>query len=316
MTLEDYKKLSDEELIERINKAKKEKNAIILVHTYQRMNIHPVADFLGDSLALAQEAAKTDADMIVFCGVDFMAESAKILSPNKKVILPEIKATCPMAKMADAKSLIELKRKHPEARVITYINSSAAVKAESDIICTSSNAVKIVEAYKDKPIIFVPDKNLGAYCQEMTGADMIFWDGYCYVHNEMSVGDAYIIKKEYPNSLLLTHPEAPMEVLAISDFVGSTSALIDFVEDNIQDLDENAALILGTEVEIARKLQAKYPTKNIVNLAEHAVCATMKMTELYKVCHAIENEIYEIEVDEDVRDRALIALNKMLKLSK
>jgi len=316
MTLEDYKKLSDEELITRINKAKKEKNAVILVHTYQRMNIHPVADFLGDSLALAQEAAKTDADMIVFCGVDFMAESAKILSPDKKVLLPDLNASCPMAKMADAKSLIELKRKHPEARVITYINSSAAVKAESDIICTSSNALKIVEAYKDKPIIFVPDKNLGAYCQDMTGADMIFWDGYCYVHNEMSVGDAYIAKKEYPNSMLLTHPEAPMEVLQISDFIGSTSALINFVEENIDDLDDDAAFILGTEVEIARKLQAKYPLKNIVNLAEHAVCATMKMTELYKVCHAIENEVNVIEVDEDVRDRALIALNKMLELSK
>lgn len=315
MKLEDYKKLSDNELIEIINKYKKEKNAVLLVHTYQRLNIHPVADYTGDSLLLSQKAADTDADIIVFCGVDFMAEAAKILSPKKKVILPDKRANCPMAMMADAESLIELKKEHPDAVVITYINSSAAVKAESDVICTSSNALQIVEHYKDKKIIFTPDKNLGAYCKEKTGADIIIWNGHCYVHNEMSSGDIYIAKHEYPNSILLAHPEAPMEVLESADFIGSTSAIIKFVDDNVKDLDNDAAMIIGTEIEVARHLAKKYPNKKIVPLADHAVCATMKLTELYKVAYALEHEEHEVVVDADVSKKALKALDKMLELS-
>lgn len=307
--------MNNEELIEKINKLKKEKNAVILVHSYQRQEVHPVADFLGDSLALAREAAKTDADMIIFCGVDFMAESAKILSPSKKVILPDEASKCPMAMMATAESLREMKKKYPEAVVITYINSSAEVKAESDVICTSANAIDIVEFYKDKKIIFTPDKHLGSYCKEVTGADIVLWDGYCYVHDEFSIGDIYIAKHEHPDCLLVVHPESPKEVLEIADFIGSTSQIIKFVEENIGELEENKGFIIGTEVEIAKALQNKYPNEGIYNLADHAVCTQMKKTTLEKVYNALENEETEIFVDDNVRVKALKALNTMLELS-
>lgn len=307
--------MNNEELIKKINELKKKKNAVILVHSYQRQEVHPVADFMGDSLALAREAAKTDADMIVFCGVDFMAESAKILSPDKKVILPSEDAKCPMAMMANAESLREMKKKYPEAVVITYINSSADVKAESDIVCTSANAIDIVEFYKDKKIIFTPDKHLGHYCKEVTGADIILWDGYCYVHDEFSIGDIYIAKHEHPNSLLLVHPESPNEVLEIADFIGSTSQIIRFVEENIGKLEEHDGFIIGTEVEIGNTLQKKYPDGNISNLADHAVCSQMKKTTLAKVYEALVNEEVEITVDEHVRIKALKALDAMLELS-
>ncbi|MBN1970715.1 MAG: quinolinate synthase NadA [Candidatus Delongbacteria bacterium] len=308
--------MSDDELIDRIQKAKKEKNALILVHSYQRLNIHPVADIIGDSLALAQQAAKTDADMIVFCGVDFMAESAKILCPEKKVILPDKRANCPMALMGDAQGLRDLKKKYPDAVVISYINSSAEVKAESDVICTSSNAVKIVEHFKNKKIIFTPDKNLGGYCEAVTGADMVIWNGHCYVHNEFSIGDIYIANHEHPNCLLIVHPEAPAEVLEHADFIGSTTQLINFVEENLDLINDKAGIIIGTEIEIARMLQKRYPNKPIYPLADHAVCATMKLTTLAKVCYAIENEEHEIEVDLEVSEKALKALDRMLELSK
>jgi len=242
-----------------------------------------------------------------------MAESAKILSPQKKVILPEKNANCPMALMADAKSLKELKSKHPDAVVITYINSTAEVKAESDVICTSSNALKIVNAYKDKKIIFTPDKNLGNYCKEKTGADIILWDGFCYVHDMFSKDDVNLAKMEHPGCLLLVHPESPKEVVDMADFVGSTSQIIKYVDDNVKN---DKGFIIGTEIEVSRILQAKYPAKNIYQLADHGICKTMKMTELYKVCYALENEIGAIKVEKEVAEKSLKALNRMLELSK
>ena len=316
MELEDYKKLSNKELTKRITKLKKEKNAVILAHSYQNLNIHHVADIVGDSLKLAQEAAKTKADIILFCGVDFMAESAKILSPEKKVLIPDTAAKCPMAAMCNGVELRELKEQNPEAVVISYVNSSAEVKAESDCICTSANAVDIVDHYKDRKIIFAPDKNLGSYCMEKTGADIILWNGYCYVHEEFSTGDVYIAKAEHPDCLLLVHPESPMEVLELADFIGSTSQIMDFVEDNIAEMDDKAGVLIGTEIEIAKILQSKYPDKRIYPLADHAVCKDMKRSDLYKICYTLEHEANEVELDEDIRLKALKALDRMLELSK
>lgn len=310
------KDLSKEELIEKILDLKKKKNAVILAHSYQDSEVQLVADFTGDSLELSKKAAATDADIIVFCGVDFMAESAKILSPDKKVLLPEINAKCPMAAMCDADGLRELKAKHPDAVVISYINSSAEVKAESDCICTSANAVRIVDHFKDKKIIFTPDKNLGYYCSMTTGADMILWNGHCYVHDEFSVGDIFIAKHEHPDCLLLVHPESPKEVLEKADFIGSTSQIVKFVEENIENMNEKAGVIIGTEIEIAKTLQLRFPSKRIYPLADHAVCVQMKSTELYKVYNSLLNEEFEIFVEENTRKKALKALNKMLELSK
>jgi quinolinate synthase len=307
--------LSKDELIEQILRLKKENNAVILAHSYQDSEIHLVADLVGDSLELSKKAAGTDADVIVFCGVDFMAESAKILSPGKKVLLPNGMAKCPMAGMCDADGLRKLKMKHPGAVVITYINSSAEVKAESDCVCTSSNAVKIVEHYKDKKIIFTPDRNLGRYCQEITGADMVIWDGYCYVHDEFSTGDIFIARHENPDCLLLVHPESPADVLELADFIGSTSQIIKFVEENIAEMNDGSGVIIGTEVEIAKTLQNRFPGKRIFPLADHAVCIQMKKTTLEDVYNALLNGETEISVDENIRLKALKSLNKMLELS-
>ena len=306
---------SEYELNEKISELKKKLNAVIMAHSYQTLDVQKIADFTGDSLELARKAADTDADVIVFCGVDFMAESAKILSPSKKVLLPDTAAACPMAAMCDAKGLIELKKEYPDAVVITYINSSAEVKAESDVICTSANAVKIVEHYKDRKIIFTPDKNLGAYCSAVTGADMVMWNGYCYVHDEFSTGDIYIARHQHPGCLLLVHPESPHEVLELADFVGSTSQIIQFVGENKDQMDESAGVIIGTEVEIAKMLQNRFPHKRIYPLADHAVCSQMKKTTPAKVLRSLQTGTTEIFVEQNIREKALEALKKMLELS-
>jgi len=313
--LTDYQNMTDAELVSIINKLKKEKNALVLAHLYQPLSVQQVADFTGDSLMLAKKAKENNSDLIIFCGVHFMGESAKILSPEKKVVMPDINAGCPMAEMCEVEELRKIKAEHPDAMVVTYINSTAAVKAESDVIVTSSNALKIINHYKDKKIIFTPDRNLGAYCQERTGAEMILWDGFCCVHDEMSVADVFIAKQEHPDCLLLMHPEAPMEVLELADFVGSTNQIIDFVENSLEEINSTVGVIIGTEVEIARLLQAKYPDKAIFALADHAVCRQMKMVDLAKVAYALDKEETAIAVDDSVREKALAALNKMLELS-
>ena len=194
--------------------------------------------------------------------------------------------------------------------------AKAEVKAESDIICTSANAVEIVEHFKNKKIIFTPDKNLGYYCKEKTGADMVIWNGYCYVHDEFSAGDIFIAKHEHPNCLLLVHPESPKEILANADFIGSTSQIIKFVEENIDEMNENAGVIIGTEIEIAKILQLRFPNKRIHPLSEHAVCSQMKKIDLLKVYSSLLNEVEEVFVDEELRLKAIKALDKMLELSK
>lgn len=329
------------EIKQEIFELKQKKNVVILAHLYEDLDVQSVADFTGDSLKLARDGKETDSDTIIFCGVDFMGESAKILAPNKKVILPEMGAVCPMAHMANAEELKKLKKLHPEAIVITYINSSAEIKAESDCCCTSASAVDIVKHYSDqgKQIIFTPDRNLGNYCAvknklssviwdgkdyidekdnhtKTTDAKVILWNGYCHVHDEISISDVYIAREEHPNTILLVHPEAKPEVLEIANFVGSTSQIIKFVDENINIIDENAGVLIGTEIEISRLLQKKYPKKNIYQLAEHAICPNMKKTTLEKVLKALKEDTPGIEVDQKIIDGSVKSLNKMLELSK
>jgi len=312
MNQEDYKHLPEKELIQRINKVKKEKNAVILAHNYQTLDIQNISDFCGDSLELSKLAAKTDADMVVFCGVDFMAESAKILSPDKKVLLPEIKATCPMAHMIDAETLAKAKADNPDYLVVAYVNTTAEVKALSDICCTSSNAVNVVKSLGDRNILFIPDKNLANYSKKMTGAKITPWDGYCYVHNFFSLSDIERARSSYPDAKILIHPESPMEVIEKADFVFSTSGMAKYVESMKNPKEKKDGVIIGTEVGLVAQLKEKHPDINIIALNDFAICGTMKQNKLYKVCWAIETENYEITLDTEIINKSSEALERML----
>ena len=314
MDLEEYNKLPDAELAARIRKAKKDKNAVILAHNYQRLEIQHVADFLGDSLGLSRIAAKTDADLVVFCGVDFMAESAKILSPQKTVLLPEINATCPMARMVTPEALSAAKAASPEATVVAYVNTTARVKALTDICCTSANAVEVVGAVGDDEIIFVPDKNLGHYVQSQTGANIRFWDGYCYVHNFLTVEDVRRARSEHPDAVFLIHPESPPEVVQLADRVCSTTGMADYVAAMKTEDEKRNGVIIGTEVGLVHQLREKYPDIGIWALNDFAVCGTMKMTTLAKVCWSIETGNYEIILPEDIIEKARRSLERMLEV--
>ncbi len=313
MKLESYFKLDDSELVDRIERAKSEKNAVILAHNYQRIEVQEIADFIGDSLGLSKEAAQTDAELIVFCGVGFMAETAKILSPDKKVVIPDKHAVCPMAKMVDDLSLSDKKKELPEALVVTYVNSSAAVKAESDVCCTSANAVEIVNALKGDRILFVPDKNLARYVAEKSGADVIPWEGYCYVHDNFTVDDVMFLKGRFPRAKLVVHPECRKEVIELADEVASTSGMSNYVR-KLSDRELRDGVILGTEEGMARRLQKDFPDAVIIPLREDGICEGMKLITLEKVAWSIENEQYEVDVPEQVRVKAKKALDRMLEL--
>ena len=315
MELEEYKKLSEEELIARIEKAKKEKNAIILAHNYQKLEVQQVADYIGDSLGLSRIAAETDADVVVFCGVDFMAESAKILAPEKTVLLPEIKATCPMANMITPENLIKAKAENPDSIVVAYVNTTARVKALVDICCTSANALNIVKSFPGKEIIFVPDKNLGDYIGKTTGAKINSWDGYCYVHNFFSVEDVKRERAANPDAVFLVHPESPPKVVALADEVLSTSGMVKYVENIKNDADKKRGVIIGTEIGIVNMLRKNHPDINIRALSDFAVCGTMKMTTLPKVCWSIETGNYEITIPDDILEKASLALEKMVAVN-
>lgn len=314
MELEEYRKLPNAELADRICKAKKEKNAVILAHNYQRLEIQHVADYLGDSLGLARIAAKTDADLVVFCGVDFMAESAKILSPGKTVLLPEINATCPMARMVTPEALTAAKEANPEAAVVAYVNTTARVKALTDICCTSANAVDVVRGIGDREIIFVPDKNLGQYVQSQTGAKIQLWDGYCYVHNFLTVDDVQRARSEHPEAVFLIHPEAPPEVVRLADRVSSTTGMAEYVAGMRTEAEKRNGVIIGTEVGLVHQLREKFPDIGIWALNDYAVCGTMKMTTLAKVCWSIETGNYEVTLPEDVIEKARRSLERMLEI--
>lgn len=309
-TVLDYAALPPETLRARILRRKAELNAVILGHNYQRVEIQEVSDYLGDSLGLSQEAADTDADVIVFCGVHFMAETAKVLSPQKTVLMPDLRAGCPMADFVTGSALRRLKAQHPDAAVVAYVNSTAEVKAESDLCCTSSNAVKVVESLpREQPIIFVPDRNLAGYVQERTGREnIIAWDGYCYVHDDMVLTELDRAKKAHPKALVVVHPEARQELLEAADVVTSTSGMVDLAE-------QNEAVIFGTERGLVDRMKQRFPEKTFVPLSGAAVCGNMKLNTLAKLAWCLDHEKHEVVLDEEIRVRAEASLRGMLELS-
>lgn len=305
-------------LIEEIKRLRTEKNAVILAHYYVEAELQEVADFVGDSLALSQQAAETDADMIVFVGVHFMAETAKILSPNKKVVIPDLKAGCSLAESAPTESFTEFVNNHPDHIVISYVNTTAETKALTDIVCTSSNAVEIVESYdKDQKIIFGPDKNLGNYINSVTGRDMLLWDGACHVHHRFSLERILEFKNLNPDAKIIAHPECPRPILLTADFIGSTSALLNFSTSDPTD-----TFIVATESGILHQMRKESPKKNFIAAPpEDSTCACndcnyMKLNSVRKLYNALKFEQPEVQLDEDLRVKAYQPIRKMLDLSK
>jgi quinolinate synthase len=296
--------------IEEIKKLKKEKNAVILAHFYQNDEIQDIADYVGDSLALSKVAASTDADIIVFCGVFFMAETAKLLSPTKKVLLPKANALCRMAAMADYDELLAYKKAHPDTVIVTYVNTRANIKALSDVIVTSSNAEKIIKNYKDKHVMYVPDKNLGLYLKDKLGYNIDVWPGFCYIHDLLTIKDVENKRTEFPNAKLLVHPEAPLEVLKKADFVGSTKQILDYATN-----DPFEEFIIGTDKGIIHALEKANPNKKFHLLSRGLNCINMKRITLEDLYISLRDEVHEIEVDEEVRKKAIIALDRMMELS-
>ncbi len=304
------------DLFEEIEKLKKEKNAIILAHYYQEPDIQDIADFIGDSLGLAQAAVKTQADIIVFAGVHFMAETAKILNPAKKVLLPDLNAGCSLSDSAPPALFKVFKERHPDHLVISYINCSAGIKALSDIICTSSNAQKIVESLPaTQPIIFAPDRNLGAYINKQTGINMVLWNGACMVHEIFSLEKITKLKIRHPQAKIIAHPECESSLLAIADFIGSTTALLNFSEK-----DPAQEFIVVTETGILHQMQKNSPTKTFIPAPPDNNCACndcphMKLNTLEKLYLCMKYELPEIIMDETLRIQAKKPIDKMLEIS-
>ena len=297
-------------LADRIQKLKEEKDAIILAHNYQIGEVQDIADFVGDSLQLSIEASKVTNSIIVFCGVHFMAETAKILNPDKMVLLPDSNAGCPMADMITADQLRELKSQHPGAAVICYVNSTAEVKALSDICCTSSNAIRVVESIPDdQDIIFIPDKYLGSYVQEKTGRKMIFWNGYCPTHIRINARQIIELKKKHLDFEVIVHPENTPEVIEVADRVESTGGMLKYMKDS-----SSKSFIVGTEVGILHRLKKENPDKEFIPAFAKAICPNMKLTDLEKILWALEGEETKIEVPEDIAARAKLAIDKMIAL--
>ncbi|MGA2069828.1 MAG: quinolinate synthase NadA [Sedimentisphaerales bacterium] len=300
----------NEQLIKKIKELKTERNAIILAHNYQPGEIQDIADFTGDSLALSIRAAATDADVIVFCGVKFMAETAAILSPGKTVLLPDKNAGCPMADMITGEQLRELKRKHPDALVVCYVNSSAEVKAESDYCCTSANAVEVVESLpKDKKIIFVPDQHLGRFVIERTGREMILWPGYCTTHAFITEDDIKKARDAHPGAVVMAHPECTEPVKAVSDKLLSTGQMLKFAKQS-----DAKKFIVATETGIIHTLKKENPDKEFYPVTNRAVCPNMKRITLDKVLWSLEDMHYKITVPADIAARAKNALEKMVAI--
>ncbi len=304
------------DLFKEIKKLKKEKNAIILAHYYQDSDIQDVADYIGDSLGLSQQAAKTGADIILFAGVHFMAETAKILCPSKKVIIPDLRAGCSLADSCPPVQFKAFKDAHPDHLVISYINCTAEIKALTDIVCTSSNAIQIVESLpKDQKIIFAPDKNLGAYVNKKTGRNMLLWDGACMVHEIFSLDKIIKLKQQYPASKLLAHPECESTILDIADFIGSTTAILKYAKSN-----EAKEFIVATETGILHQMMKDSPEKTFIPAPPNNGCACndcphMKRNTLEKLYLCIKNELPEIHMEEELRKKAELPIRRMLDLS-
>ena len=298
-------------LIEEINNLKKEKNAIILAHSYQNIEIDEVADFVGDSLYLSQQAKKTNADIIIFAGVYFMAQTAKIISPDKKVILPNINAVCLMADMINHKQMLDFKSKHPNIPIVCYINSTAEVKAECDICCTSSNALQIVKSLNSDKVLFLPDKNLGKWVEnQLNSVKIITYNGNCPVHHNINVSDIKDARNKYPNAKILIHPECKPEVSKLGDYVGSTSGIINYVKNS-----SDKQFIIVTEKGVYDRLKRDYPNKEFILIKDNMLCESMKLTTLEEILNALKNETTEIILDEKIRQASSNCIERMLKVS-
>lgn len=302
--------MCNKELIEKINKLKKEKNAIVLAHSYQNVEIDEVADFSGDSLYLSRMAAQTNADIIVFAGVYFMAETAKILSPKKKVLLPRLDAGCEMADMINLQQLRSFKQEHTNIPVVCYINSTAEVKSESDICCTSANAIDVVKSLNEKEVLFVPDRHLGSYVEsQLNNVKVTTFQGCCPIHDRITPADIVEKKKEYPNAMVLIHPECDKEVTKLADFVGSTTGIIKEAKNSKQ-----KEFIIVTEKGVVDRLKRDCPEKEFILVSEKAICKSMKSNTLQDILNVLEKENNEINVDATIAQKALNTIERMLTL--
>lgn len=297
------------DLVAEINSLRRARNAVILAHNYTLGEVQDIADLVGDSLELAQAAARTDAEVIVFCGVHFMAETAAILNPGKKVLMPEPAAGCPMANMVSPKELAEWKASHPTARVVAYVNSTASVKAMSDICCTSANAVRVVSSLPEGEILFLPDQYLGMYVRQQTGRPLHLWPGYCPAHRRIRPRDIEDARREHPGAKVAVHPECTPDVIALADYVGSTSGIIRYCRQTAAE-----EFIIGTEVGILHRLRKENPTKRFYPASEASDCPTMKLATLQKVYWSLRDMEFEIQVPADVAHRALVPIQRMLDL--
>lgn len=300
--------LSANELYELVRKLKKEKSCFVLAHNYQLMEVQKIADYVGDSLQMAKVAAQTNAKMILLCGIIIMGETAKILNPEKKVIMAHPFADCRLAKMKKVSDLVNLKAQHPDAEVVCYVNSEAELKAESTITCTSANAVEVIASIpRSKEVIFVPDRNIGMWVSYKLGRDLIMFDSTCYVHDQITIDEVMAVRKKYPKYTLLVHPECRLNVCKEADLVCSTSQMIDYAEDH-----DN--LIIGTEYGLYEQLRYHYPQKNIVSLSETMICDDMKMTTLRGAVQALLEERNEIILSEDVMNNTRTSLQRMMDI--
>jgi quinolinate synthase len=306
-------------LVEEINRLRKLKNAVILAHYYQEDAIQDIADYIGDSLGLSQQAAETQADIIVFAGVHFMAETAKLLNPTKKVLLPDLNSGCSLADNCTAESLSAFKEKYPGHVVVTYINCSAEVKALSDVVCTSANAEKIIQSIpENQAIIFAPDKNLGKYLVKKTGREMVLWDGACVVHEAFSIDKLIRLHLDHPEAAIIAHPESEEHILKIATFVGSTTGMINFVKN-----DSRQSFIVATESGILHQMSKEVPLKKLIpapvfenNTCACSECAYMRLNTLEKLFRCLRDESPEVTVPEDIAKKALVPVLKMLTISK
>ena len=305
------------DVVKEIERFRREKNAVILAHYYQVGEIQDIADFVGDSLDLSRKSADTDADIIVFAGVNFMAETAKILSPEKKVLIPDREAGCSLADSCPPDAFKEFREKHPDHIVVSYVNTTAEIKAMTDICCTSTNAVKVIESIpKDQKIIFAPDRNLGNYLNSITGRDMVVWDGACHVHEEFSLERILELKEKYPDAKLISHPECQKPIQIVSDFIGSTSALLNF-----SSTDSAREYIVATESGILHQMKKKSPGKLFIpappidSTCGCSDCKFMKLHTLQKIYISLNREIFEVEVDPEIREKAVIPIRRMLEIS-
>lgn len=300
----------DAHLVEKILQLKQQRNAVILAHNYQLGEVQEIADFSGDSLELSQRAAETDADIIVFCGVLFMAETASILCPDKTVLLPHVHAGCPMADMITAEKLRRKRDEHPKATVVCYVNSPAEVKAESDVCCTSANAVDVVQSLPDADeILFVPDQYLGHFAAAQTGRDLLLWPGFCPTHVRIQAGDILRLRKEYPQAEVVVHPECRPDVTALADEVLSTGGICRYARES-----QATEIIVGTEIGMLHRLRKENPNKRFIAVSEQAVCPTMKLITLETVLWALEEMAHEVKVPEEIRVRARSTVDRMLSV--